>query len=144
MTALLQRLPVFAAALWWGSLTAVAAVVVPLLFLHLPSPAMAGSMAARLFSAQVWTAIGCGLMLLIVARGRNVSPRLDWGGGALPFVAAGMLVALLLEFAVAPRILARQNLALWHNAGSALLLLQWLCAGAVLWKVAGLRSGDPS
>ena len=40
-----------------------------------------------------------------------------------------MLLALLVEFAVAPRIVARENLALWHSVGSAMYLLQWLCAG---------------
>ena len=46
------RLPVFAAALWWGSLTTTGFVVVPLLFAHLPTPALAGQTAARLFTAQ--------------------------------------------------------------------------------------------
>ena len=41
---------------------------------------------------------------------------------------AGMLLALLVEFAVAPRILARENLRLWHGVGSAMYLLQWICA----------------
>jgi hypothetical protein len=140
----LQRLPVFAAALWWGSLTVVGAVVVPLLFTHLPTPSAAGSMAAGLFSAQGWIALGCGLLLLLLARGRDVAPRLDWAGGALLFVAGGMLLALLVEFAAAPRILARENLRLWHAAGSLMLLLQWLCASVVLWKVAGLRYDGPS
>jgi hypothetical protein len=45
---------------------------------------------------------------------------------------------------VAPRIVARENLKLWHAAGSGLYLLQWFCAGAVLYKLAGLRSADPS
>ena len=46
------RLPAFIAALWWGSLSTVGFLVVPLLFVHLPTPAMAGAMAARLFAAQ--------------------------------------------------------------------------------------------
>jgi hypothetical protein len=40
------------------------------------------------------------------------------------------------EFAVAPRIVARENLKLWHNLGSGMLLLQWVCAGATLWQLA--------
>ena len=47
-----ERLPVLLAALWWGSLTTLGALVVPLLFAYLPMPAMAGNMAARLFAAQ--------------------------------------------------------------------------------------------
>ena len=34
-----------AAAFWWGSLTVTGFVTVPLLFTHLPTPAMAGNMA---------------------------------------------------------------------------------------------------
>ncbi len=140
----LYRLGLLAAALWWGSLTAVGAWVVPLLFAHLPTPALAGGMAARLFSAQTWVALGCGLVLLMVSRPRGQAPRLDWAGGALAWLLAGLLAALLLEFGVAPRIVARENLKLWHALGSGLYLLQWACAGTVLYKLAGLRSADPS
>ena len=148
-----QRLPsglaLLAAALWWGSLTVTGFVTVPLLFTHLPSPALAGNMAARLFSAQTWIALGCGIMLLAIARGRGSEARIDWAGGAMAFIAGGMLLALLSEFAVAPRILARERLALWHAVGSAMVLLQWVCAGVTLWKVSGPQvshrraGGDP-
>ena len=43
------RLPLLAAALWWGSLTAIGFVAVPVLFTSLPSPTLAGQTAARLF-----------------------------------------------------------------------------------------------
>ena len=144
-----QRLPsglaLLAAALWWGSLTVTGFVTVPLLFTHLPSPALAGNMAAKLFAAQTWIALGCGLLLLGISRGREANARLDWAGGALLFVAGGMLLALLAEFAVAPRIVARDNLKLWHAVGSGMYLLQWACAGVTLWKVGRhLRSDGPS
>jgi len=139
-----DRLGLLAAALWWGSLTAVGAWVVPLLFAHLPTPTLAGGMAARLFSAQTWVALGCGVVLLMVSRPRGEAPRMDWAGGALAWLLAGLLAALLLEFGVAPRIVARENLKLWHAVGSGLYLLQWACAGAVLYKLAGLRSADSS
>lgn len=126
-----------AAALWWGSLSAVGFWVVPLLFAYLPSPALAGTAAARLFAAQTWVALGCGLLLLMVARPRGGAARMDWGQGALPWLLGGLLAALILEFGVAPRILARQDLRLWHTAGSGLYLLQWACAGMVMWKLAG-------
>ncbi len=134
-----ERFALLAAALWWGSLTAVGAWVVPILFAQLPTPALAGGVAARLFSAQTWVALGCGLSLLMFARGRGSAVRMDWAGGAMLFVAAGMLLALLLEFAVAPRIVARENLRLWHTAGSAMFALQWVCAGVVLWKMGAKR-----
>jgi hypothetical protein len=137
-----QRVPVFAAALWWGSLTAIGFLAVPTLFAHLPTPALAGQMAAKLFSAQAWVAVACGLLLLFSSRSGHEPTRMDWAGGALLFVFAGVLLALLGEFAVAPRIVARDNLRLWHGVGSAMYLLQWACAGVTLWKVAAdTRSG---
>ena len=51
-----------------------------------------------------------------------------------------MLLALLQRYAVAPHILARDNLRLWHAVGSAMYLGQWLCAGALLWRMSA-RSG---
>jgi uncharacterized membrane protein len=108
---------------------------VPLLFTHLATPAMAGNMAAKLFSAQTWIALGCGLLLLAVSRGKDTTARMDWAGAAVLFIAAGLLLALLSEFAVAPRIVARDNLKLWHAIGSGMYLLQWLCAGVTLWRV---------
>jgi len=127
MASLWQRLTPWAAALWWGSLTSIGFVAVPLLFVHLPSPAMAGAMAARLFTAQTWVSVACALVLLLAQQPRTAAAR-----GA---VLGGLLLALLLEFAVAPRIVARENLALWHGAGSVLYALQWLCAGWTLWRL---------
>lgn len=128
------RLPVFVAALWWGSLTVLGFLVVPLLFVHLPTPAMAGQMAARLFSAQTWVAVACGMLFLLFSRSDRSRALMNSGKGALVFVVAGLLLALLVEFAVAPRIVARENLKLWHSLGSGMYALQWLCAGMVLWK----------
>ena len=137
------RLAIPAAALWWGSLTTIGFVVVPLLFVHLPSAAMAGQMAARLFSAQTWIALVCGLLLIMASRSQPLAGR-QGASRALPYVLAGMLLALLVEFAVAPRIMARQNLRLWHGLGSGMYVLQWLCAGVVLWKVTLAQSGPVS
>ncbi len=136
-----NRLPLFVAALWWGSLSAIGFWAVPLLFAHLPTPSLAGQAAARLFAAQTWVALGCGGLLMALARraaGQEESP-MAWAHGALAWVVAGVLVALLSEFAVAPRIVARENLRLWHTLGSAMYALQWVCAGVVLWKLGGAR-----
>jgi hypothetical protein len=115
---------------------------VPLLFANLPSAALAGQTAARLFTAQTWIAVGCGMLLMLSSRSQSTA-RMDWASGALLFVFAGLLLALLSEFGVAPRIVARENLKVWHAVGSGMYLLQWLCAGVVLWKVTA-RSAAPS
>jgi len=124
---------VYLAALWWGSLTGLGFAVVPLLFRYLPTPAQAGQLAARLFSAQTALSLACGLVLLLLAP-RSLQLATARPRDARAWILAGLLVALLSEFAVAPRIVARDQLALWHSVGSALYVLQWLCAGVVLWR----------
>ncbi|MBK6615953.1 DUF4149 domain-containing protein [Ottowia sp.] len=136
-----SRLPLFAAALWWGSLTAVGFMVVPMLFAHLPTPAMAGRMAARLFSAQTWVSVACGAALLLVLKQNVAEAGVDTERKAIIIVVAGLLLALLVEFAVAPRIVARQDLRLWHGVGTVLYALQWLCAAALLWRLGGGKRG---
>lgn len=132
---MLARVAPFAAALWWGSLTAVGFMVVPLLFKFLPTPAMAGHMAARLFTAQTWVSVACGVVLLLVSRSNRPAALAGRAQAALVFIVLGMLLALLIEFAVAPRIVARENLRLWHGAGSVMYAVQWLCAAVVLWRI---------
>lgn len=136
----MSRLPIWAAALWWGSLSAIGFLVVPLLFATLPSPALAGQMAARLFSAQTWVSCVCGLLLLMSSRPNQAVAPVPAAKAAIIFIVSGMLLAFLAEFAVAPRIVARENLRLWHSVGSAMYVLQWLCAGATFWKLTPQRS----
>ena len=134
------RLAVLAAALWWGSLTAIGFMAVPLLFRNASTPAVAGQLAAKLFSAQCWLGVACGGVLLMGARRSDGAPHLDWARGALPYLLLGMLAALLQEFAVAPRIVARVDLAVWHTVGTALYAAQWLCALVVLWRTTSRRA----
>ena len=130
-----QALAPWLAALWWGSLTTLGALVVPLLFVHLPSPALAGGMAAKLFTAQTWLSTGCGLLLILLHRPSQAGLGNGRAQAALVFMLFGVLLALLSEFAVAPRIVSRENLRLWHSVGGAMFALQWLCAGMTFWKV---------
>ena len=134
-----QRLPVLLAALWWGSLTTLGFMVVPLLFAVLPTPAMAGGMAAKLFTAQTWLSMACTLILLLVFRSKQALAQVTSVQPATIFIAFGFLAAVWVEFAVSPHIVVRENLRLWHGLRSALYLLQWLAAGATLWKVSAQR-----
>ena len=134
-----HRLPTLVAALWWGSLTTIGLLVVPLLFVHLPSPAMAGAMAAQLFAAQTWVAVVCCVVLLLLSRPKGDSMFYPWAQAALVFVIGGLLLALLNQFGVAPRIVARQDLRLWHSVGTVMYALQWFCAFTVLWRTLGDR-----
>ena len=147
---LVSKLAIFTAALWWGTLTTLGFFVVPMLFQHLPTKALAGNMAARLFEVQTWVSVGCGLVLLLLLRSKHSNTIENEGNSALAgvfnvynaiiFVALGMLFALLVTFGVSPRIVARENLMLWHAVGSLMYLAQWICAGVVLWKLSNTKS----
>ena len=134
-----QRFSVLLAALWWGSLTGLGFLVVPLLFMHLGSPAAAGAMAAKLFSAQTWLSTACAMLMLLVFNKKDDPATALYAVAAMKFVVAGLLLALLVEFGVAPRIVSARaegaNLKLWHGLGSAMYLSQWLCAGLSIWHV---------
>jgi hypothetical protein len=129
------RLTLLAAALWWGSLSVIGFLAVPLLFRNAPSASVAGLLAGKLFAGQAWLSLACGIVVLMGARDQDGTATMGWARGAVVFVLAGMLAALLQEFAVAPRIIARQDLQVWHSVGTALYAVQWACALVVLWKV---------
>ena len=132
-----DRLALLLAAFWWGSLTTIGFLVVPMLFAKLGNPAVAGNFAGQLFEAQSWIAIGCGLLLLVHFR-TKMDQRIDSASmGAIFLILGALLLALLQQYAVAPRILARDNLKLWHAVGSGMYVVQWLCAGALLWRMGG-------
>jgi len=135
MSTRVQTLSPWLAALWWGSLSTLGALVVPMLFANLPTLAMAGAMAAKLFAAQTWLSTGCGVLLLLIHRPGAAPAGSGAGRTLLVFVMLGVLLALLSEFAVAPRIISRENLRLWHGVGSAMFALQWLCAGLTFWNL---------
>ena len=123
-----------------------------MLFQHLPTKALAGNMAARLFEVQTWVSVGCGLVLLLILRPKHSNTlenedNLAVAGvfiayDAILFIAFGMLLALLVAFGVSPRIVARENVALWHAVGSLMYLAQWVCAGIVLWKLSNTKLVD--
>lgn len=130
-----DRFALLLAALWWGSLSTIGFLVVPMLFARLGNPAVAGNFAGQLFAAQTWVAIACAVLLLAYFRS-TVDDRIDGRtGSAIFLILTALLLALLQQYAVAPHILARDNLRLWHTVGSAMYLLQWLCAGALLWRM---------
>ena len=135
MKSFLPSVSVWIAALWWGSLTTVGFYVVPMLFANLPTPAMAGNMAAKLFSTQTWMAVVCGLLLLLISRSNEPQAKVERTQEATVFIFLGMLLALLSEFGVAPHIIARDNLRLWHSLGTGFYVLQWVCAGLTFRKL---------
>jgi hypothetical protein len=131
----MPRLSIWVAALWWASLSTLGFLVVPLLFAHLPTAAVAGAMAAKLFSAQTWVSTVCGLFLLMTTRSNHNPAGKSIDSAAIILIVGGLLMALLVEFAIAPRIVLRENLKIWHSVGSGMYLLQWLCAATIFWRL---------
>ena len=132
-----QRFGIMVAALWWGSLTGLGFVVVPMLFMHLANPSIAGAMAAKLFTAQTWFGIACSMFLLLFFNKNEADHQSIHAPLAIKFIVTGLLLTVLVEFAVAPHIVnaraAGGDLKFWHTLGSAMYLGQWLCAGMSLW-----------
>lgn len=135
------RLPVFLAALWWGSLTSLGFIVVPMLFASLGTPAVAGAMAAKLFTAQTWLGTACAMLLLLAANQKRPEAHVQSAHPAIKFIVAGLLLALVGEFGIAARIVNARaeggNLKLWHGLGTGVYVVQWLCAGVSFWHLAG-------
>lgn len=140
-----RTLPLWIAAAWAMSLTTLGFLVVPMLFAHLPSPAIAGAMAAKLFTAQTYVSLACAVLLLVMFRSPQMQVPTPAARSATLWALAGALLALWVELGVSPRILARDNLALWHGVGTAMYFGQWLCALVVFGKLArtsGLSDHD--
>jgi len=135
----MRSVPLWIAAVWWGSLTTLGFFVVPMLFAHLPTPAMAGAMAARLFTVQTAISAVSGVILLMLFRSNRSLAPVDIAQSATLFVVGGVLLALLVEFGVSPHIIARDNLALWHGVGTGMYVVQWVCAGVVFGKLSVYR-----
>ena len=132
----LRVAPLWLAAAWAMGLTALGFFVVPMLFANLPSPAIAGGMAAKLFGVQTGLSTACALLLVVILRSDKHYVPADVVPALTMLSLAGALLALLVEFGVAPHIVARDNLRLWHSLGSAMYFAQWLCALLVFGKLA--------
>ena len=143
-TGKLRSLPLWMAAAWAMSLTTLGFFVVPMLFANLPSPAIAGGMAARLFAAQTGISVVCALVLLMTFRSVKLAPAATVIPSCTMLALAGALLALLVEFGVSPHIVARDNLALWHSLGTAMYFAQWICALMVFGKLANAASASPA
>ena len=131
------RFGVLMAALWWGSLTGLGFLVVPMLFTYMPSPAAAGAMAAKLFTAQTWLSIVCAMFLLLAFNPKQALRQDLRAQAAIKFIVAAFLLAVLVEFGLSPRIVSARvdggNLKLLHGLGSAMYFGQWACSGLALW-----------
>ena len=140
----LRAVSLWLAAAWAMSLTTLGLFVVPMLFAKLPTPAIAGGMAARLFTVQTGISLVCALVLLMTFRSEKLAPSARIIPSCTLLALSGALLALLVEFAVSPHIVARDNLALWHGLGTAMYFAQWVCALLLFGKLANAASASPA
>jgi uncharacterized membrane protein len=130
----IQHVALLSTALWWGSLSTIGFVVVPLLFAQMPSKQMAGQIAAQLFQYQAYVTWACVALLLAIGFRLAAKDGQRFSIKKNTMLIAGLCFSLLVYFVIAPQILTRQNLKLWHALGTALFAGQWLCATVLLWQ----------
>jgi len=115
-----QQASFFVTALWWGSLTTVGFMVVPMLFARMDSMQAAGKMAAALFNAQDYVGWVCGAVLGLVYMQNKPLAQQNRARATLYLIAVTLLASLVSHWLVAPQILTRENLKLWHSLGTGL------------------------
>jgi hypothetical protein len=102
---------------------------------------VAAGLAVHLFSAQAWVGLVCGVLSLWAqrhmdrVRGRAHVPS--------ALILAAMLMATIGEWGIAPRIVARENMLLWHSLGTAFWVLQWGCLTAHVWRLSSPALNAP-
>lgn len=134
----------YATALWWGSLTALGAWIVPTLFTRIPDKTLAGNVAGRLFSLQNYVALACAWLVLLGCINHGMVEQADGSLHKKPMdkskqytialVAVAAIAALLIQYLAIPHIMARDNLGFWHPFATGLLLLEWLVVTVLLFK----------
>lgn len=147
MRSFIVRWPLLVAALWWGGVSLLSFVAVPLAFAHFDNPALAGPYAAKLFSVVSWMSVVAAMALLLWGRFQRLrTAEITARWVLLPWLLVAALAALLQENAVSQTILTARNtganLQLWHSLGTALIFLQWLAALRALWWL-GQRTDAP-
>lgn len=144
LSACANRGPLLLAALWWGGMSGLSFVAVPLLFAFFGNPAVAGPLAAQYFQFQAWATVVVALLLLLWGRAQRRSrPGVN---RLLPWLVLAALAALVQEHGVSYQILTARstggNVRLWHGVGTALILVQWFSALRVLWCLAADRQAQ--
>lgn len=134
------RLSRVLAGLWWGGMTALSFVAVPVIFSAAQERTEAGRIAATVFSVQAVWVIALALLIWALS---NIDP-LTHGRRIAKGLWLVILLALINHFGVAPLITSARstggNLALWHGLGSALIVAQWVAAAWVNWRLSSRQS----
>ena len=128
------------AALWWGGLTVLAFVVVPVIFASVNDKAAAGQLAARIFDVQSYWTLALGVLLLFVER----TDPLCRARGLVRVLMLALVATAANHWLVSPLIVNARasggNLAMWHGIGSALVVLQFACGLWVNWRLSSRQS----
>ena len=160
----MRSLGFFVSSLWWGSLTVIGFVVVPLLFVWVSPKALAGVVAGQMFVGVSWLNALAPLVLWLLARSmsplRVVSPK-DLASEVseeseasevsevsevsthparqlwrltLWGLCSSVVLATWMLALVIPHITQGIDRPLWHGLGSLTYALMWIVASAVMLK----------
>lgn len=141
------------AAAWVGGMWAVGYVVAPVLFSSLADKALAGALAAKLFSAMAYVGFFCAFYLLAYIKSRTgkqvLQQRVFW------VVVFMLIITLLGHFGMQPLLAEYKALAMpqyvmespyadrfrfWHGVSSIAFLLQSILGAVLLLKLSALRT----
>ena len=79
------------------------------------------------------------MFLLLIYNQKEAVAEDKRAQAAIKFIVTGLLLAVLVEFGLSPRIISARadggNLKLLHGLGSAMYFGQWLCSGFALWRL---------
>ena len=143
---LAQRLRLFIATIWAGSLWTVGYLVAPTLFATLSDRVLAGTVAGSMFRSEAWLSIACALVFLALLRWHAADARRR----TLALLAGVMLVCTLVShFGLQPLMAALREAAgpagvmaseaktrfgILHGVSSVIYLVQSVLAGLLIWK----------
>jgi hypothetical protein len=150
----------FVSAFWWGSLTTIGFVVVPLLFVWVSPKALAGLVAGHLFEWVSWVNVLAPLLLWFLARALN--PTSPHGADSMDLspphgregaqsvedadafsarwrytvwaLGGSVALAAWMLAVVIPHITQGLDRAIWHGMGTLTYALMWILASALMLK----------
>jgi hypothetical protein len=132
------------AALLWGSLTIVGAVVVPMLFVLLSPKALAGRVAGELFVMESTLVLALSAYALVrsVAKAKMLTPnkglsmrKLLWAPAFNVLLATSMLSVVIENITHSEP----QDRVFWHTLGSLIYALMWVLSAKQLTRFAGSK-----
>ena len=127
--------PRLLSSVWWLTATA-SAVAAPVLLATQPYWHVVRVQLAQLGLWQCWVSVLACVALLLLSRRRHAEQEEPWAQGPLLIgVLGGLLSAIVLQYGVLPQWLVDAASLRLSSMVVGLLLLHWLCASWVCWRL---------